>query len=526
MNQLIALFSQPWADRLGWTLVHFIWQGTAISLTLAIARMWIVTPRWRHTTACLGLASMALAPIATFFWLDPRGPAPASLAPAHTAAIAVPVPGPAAGATPDILPWLVMAWVAGVAVLSVRLAGGWVTAARLRYSGTRPAPPEWQTTFERFARRMNITRQVRLMISAHVDVPAVLGWLRPMVLAPVAALSGLPPEHVEALLLHELAHIRRNDFLISLFQGVVETALFYHPAVWWVSAQIRAEREHCCDDLAVEVTADVLTYARALAELETCRSPRVRTAIAADGGSLLERITRLLEPGKKLHTLPRPAAACMLSALLVFGLGTLAVHAAGISVRNLGIAMQTQPGYPTVARNSVWIDSVKTGDLQIQVRGLGKLVSPNLAELKIAETLAKDIRVGQSVTLDYRGSQPLYGQVTKIHPEIRNGTITVDVATTGLPPTAGRPPLDVDGIIQISTLPNVVYVGRPAFGRGNSTSTLYRLEPGGDQAVRVTVQFGAASVNAIEVRSGLLPGDKVILSDTSAVEKAERINLR
>jgi beta-lactamase regulating signal transducer with metallopeptidase domain len=526
MNQLTVLFSQPWADRLGWTLVHFIWQGAVIALLLAVARIWIAVPRRRHTAACLALASMALAPIVTFFFLDSRRPAPTSLAPSHTTSIAVSVPGPAAGATSDILPWLVMAWLAGVAVLSVRLAGGWISAARLRYSGTRPAPPEWQTTFDRFARRMSITRQVRLMISPHVDVPAVLGWLRPMVLAPVAAVSGLPPEHVEALLLHELAHIRRHDYLISLLQSVAETVLFYHPAVWWVSAQIRAEREHCCDDLAVAVTADVLTYARALAELETWRSPRVRTAIAADGGSLLERITRLLEPGTKQHTLPRPAAACVLSALLALGIGAFTVHAARLSVRNLGIAMLPQTSYPTADRNSIWIDSVKKGDLQIQVRGLGKLVSPNLAELKIAETQSKELRLGQAVTIDYRGPQLLSGQVTRIHPETQNGTIKVDVATSGLPPTAGRPPLDVDGTIQIRTLINVLYVGRPVLARADSTDTVYRLEPGGDQAVRVTVQFGAVSVNAIEIRSGLLPGDKVILSDMSGFEKPERINLR
>jgi len=106
---------------------------------------------------------------------------------------------------------------------------------------------------------------VRLLISALVQVPTVIGWLRPVVLVPVGALSGLPAEYLEALLLHELAHVRRHDYLVNILQSVAEALLFYHPAVWWVSGHIRAERELCCDDVAVAVSGDALTYARALA---------------------------------------------------------------------------------------------------------------------------------------------------------------------------------------------------------------------------------------------------------------------
>ena len=291
--------------------------------------------------------------------------------------------------------------------------------------------------------------------------------------------------------------------------------LFYHPAVWWISRQIRTERELCCDDLAVAVTADVLTYARALAELETCRPTRFRAAVAADGGSLLSRIARLIEPGCAQHTLPRPAAAWALSALLAIGVGVLALRAPA----------QAQT-YPTVSRDSIWMDTVKQGDLQIQVRGLGILVSPNMAEIKIAETHAKELRAGQSVKLDLRGKQMLDGQVTKVHPEAHNGTITVDVATGGLLPTLGRPPLDVDGIIQIRTINNTVYVARPILHRNDGVAAIYRLEPGTNQAVLVPVQFGTVSVNAIEVRSGLVPGDKIVLSDMSQYKDAERITLK
>jgi uncharacterized protein (TIGR03435 family) len=134
-----------------------------------------------------------------------------------------------------------------------------------------------------------------------VQVPTVVGWLRPVVLVPVGALGGLPAEHLEALLLHELAHIRRHDYLVNILQSVAEALLFYHPAVWWVSGHIRAERELCCDDVAVAVSGDALTYARALAQLESYRPAHISAAVAANGASLPDRIARLLG-------LSRPAA--------------------------------------------------------------------------------------------------------------------------------------------------------------------------------------------------------------------------
>src|SRR5207249_2224703 len=129
----------------------------------------------------------------------------------------------------------------------------------------------------RLARRVQVPRPVRLLVSAIVQVPTVIGELRPIILMPIGALSGLPPDQVEGLLLHELAHIRRHDYLVNIFQSIVEALLFYHPGVWWISGHIRRERELCCDDLAVSVIGDVLTYARALAELESFRPAHANT---------------------------------------------------------------------------------------------------------------------------------------------------------------------------------------------------------------------------------------------------------
>ena len=216
-----------------------------------------------------------------------------------------------------------MVWLAGAVVFWVRLAGGWVVAARMRSMLVRRAPPEWQETLRKLGARIGLSRPVRLLVSALVQVPTVVGWLRPVVLVPVGALGGLPAEHLEALLLHELAHIRRHDYLVNILQSVAEALLFYHPAVWWVSGHIRAERELCCDDVAVSVSGDALTYARALAQLESYRPAHLSAAVAANGGSLADRIARLLgqsRPAVRTGLGPGVLAVAVLLVAAAYGL--------------------------------------------------------------------------------------------------------------------------------------------------------------------------------------------------------------
>ena len=219
--------------------------------------------------------------------------------------------------------WIVLLWLTGATAFWVRLMGGWWIAARMRSTHVRCAPPEWQAALDRIGARIGISRPVRLLVSALVQVPTVVGCLRPVVLVPVAALAGLPSEHVEALLAHELAHIRRHDYLVNILQSIAEALLFYHPAVWWVSGHIRAERELCCDDIAVSVSGDVLTYARALAELESHRTAHFKAALAANGGSLADRIGRLLGQSRPAaHRLPGPGviASALVLVITVWGL--------------------------------------------------------------------------------------------------------------------------------------------------------------------------------------------------------------
>jgi uncharacterized protein (TIGR03435 family) len=218
-------------------------------------------------------------------------------------------------------------WAAGVLLLTLRLASGWWRVRRLHADALLTPASDWLEPASQIAGKLGLLRAIHVVDSVHVDTPTVIGWLRPVVLLPIAALANLTPGQVEAILAHELAHIRRHDFIVNLLQTIAETVLFYHPAIWWLSERIRTEREHCCDDIAVDVCGDALGYAEALTALAAWGRQRSvedgggRLAIAATGGPLLHRVRRLLrlpdEGGQRRPVIPLVIATTVLFVLLV-----------------------------------------------------------------------------------------------------------------------------------------------------------------------------------------------------------------
>ena len=312
----------PYAQALAWALVHFLWQGALLGL----AAVWMMrAPRFgasaRYAIGVASLAAMFAAPIATTAWLSANPAAGwTAMTPALTSsgrALARPTASAstsqlrgargieprdsvqsafthrAAAARPVLLPVVpvLVVWLAGVALLTARLAGNWLAVRRLIRHSVRPVDVEIHRLARRMAGRLALDRVVRISESTRVAVPLMVGWLKPVVLLPASAMAGLAPTQIEALIAHELAHVRRHDYLVNLLQSAVETLLFYHPAVWWVSKRVRAEREHCCDDVAVSI-CDRLVYARALSDLAEMAAPQL--AMAASNGSLVERVRRIL----------------------------------------------------------------------------------------------------------------------------------------------------------------------------------------------------------------------------------------
>src|SRR5215472_11906898 len=293
-------------EALGWTLVHFVWQGAALAALFAVANALCRRASTRYALAVITLALMMAAPVITLAGLmrqnDPavRYGAPWASATALKLVEGVSVATGPSGPRPVTVArqpagilWCVELWFLGVVLLSLRTAGGLFLVEKMRRCDMRPVARELYERCLALQRKMGLERVIRYCECLRLDAPAVLGWVRPVVLLPVRALSGLTEDQIEAVIAHELAHIRRLDGFVNLFQIGVETLLFYHPAVWWVSQRIRTEREHCCDDEAVGVSGDALNYARALTLMESWRTAP-SLVMAANRSPLSERVVRLL----------------------------------------------------------------------------------------------------------------------------------------------------------------------------------------------------------------------------------------
>jgi GWxTD domain-containing protein len=323
-------------------LAHSLWEGVSIAVLLAAALCVVRSSSARYGAACVAMLLMLASFGVTLVRLMPK---PMDLAKAPRVAILAPPAGlqmvpenapPAAPSLAALLPWIAPFWAAGVLFFHLRSLGGWMAARRLRRSGVCHAPGEWQQRLDGLAARVRVSKPAALLESCLADVPVVIGYARPVILMPVGLLAGLPVAQVEAILIHELAHIRRQDYLVNLMQTFVEGLLFYHPAVWWISGVIRAERENCCDDLAVAATGDARQYAAALAALEQNRGAAHELALAATGGSLVKRIRRLLQKPERPRAVWTPAISA----------GILVVSA-GIALASWQTQTAQQPQAPT-----------------------------------------------------------------------------------------------------------------------------------------------------------------------------------
>jgi beta-lactamase regulating signal transducer with metallopeptidase domain len=294
---------------LGWCLLHFVWQGAVLALVLCALLSRLRSPQARYASAVCALVAMLIVPLVTFAILkqSPESARQFSIvgfteigkslqtmpSSAATAQELSPLPFASHAVSIDWMSYAVLAWFAGVYMFSLRTLGGWMLLMRLRRQRAEPIAGDLLKTCLALQQRLGVSRAVRYVCSKVAESPAVFGCLRPVVVLPLSALAGLSPWQVEAIIAHELAHIKRWDLLVNAFQIATETLLFYHPAVWWVNRVIRNEREHCCDDIAVEACGNAHDYARALAQLEESRSASV-WAMAANGGVLTSRIGRLL----------------------------------------------------------------------------------------------------------------------------------------------------------------------------------------------------------------------------------------
>jgi bla regulator protein blaR1 len=291
-------------DTAGWTLIHFLWQGTALALMLYVFIGLTKRPALRYGAGVITLVAMTASPLITFFLLLARhrvenGPSKLQLALSSFGVVSgrgADIPLAKVTQSLSSIDWLtcfVWVWLAGVTVFALRAFGGYLLLRRIVRDKCEPLAFEFLERCEQLQKRLALSTTIRYVQSRVVQAPAVVGWFRPVVLIPLSTLTGLSWQQVEAVIAHELAHIKRFDCFVNLFQVAIESILFYHPAVWWVSRFIRNERENCCDDAAVRACGDPGDYARALAFLESGRTAP-SLVLAANSGNLKRRVSRIL----------------------------------------------------------------------------------------------------------------------------------------------------------------------------------------------------------------------------------------
>lgn len=291
--------AQALVAAFGWTLVHFVWQGALLGCAVAVLLVALrnARPETRYAVACGGLLLCLAWPAVDLALLLKAGAGAGGgrlyLGAGGAATVA---PG-ATGLLPWLaqnLGWIVALWAACSGALSLRMVVGLLWIGRA--ARAQACDPAWQERLSRLAERCGLGREVRLRVVDGLASPITAGWWRPVVLVPASLVAGMPPHLLEALLAHELGHVRRHDYLVNLLQNVIETLLFYHPAVWWLSRRIRAEREQIADDFAARHLGEPRRLALALSELEKLQFSSHHLAQAANGGDLMARIRRLLRP--------------------------------------------------------------------------------------------------------------------------------------------------------------------------------------------------------------------------------------
>jgi beta-lactamase regulating signal transducer with metallopeptidase domain len=342
----MAWLSREETVALGWTLLHFCWQGTAVAVAYAAMDRLTsrATSKIRYVVALTALMLMPVVVVGTFAVemrtatpVQGHGQAAQAFSESYLGVRSRPVlheiplassleePGDwLAMRAERLLPWVDGLWMVGVFLLALRSLGGWWQLENMRRRARRMVPQEVERGFQRISKQINVGRLVALRISDEVISPLAMGVWRATVILPMSAVMGLPKEELEAVMAHELGHIRRLDYMWNLLQTAVESVLFFHPVVWWLSRTVRERREVCCDEIAVRSCAGATVYARALLRLEEQRAVKLRLAMAFGGcgGSLLGRVRKVLGEdmaveGRMTSGVSVAAAGALVMALLL-----------------------------------------------------------------------------------------------------------------------------------------------------------------------------------------------------------------
>jgi beta-lactamase regulating signal transducer with metallopeptidase domain len=456
---------------------------------------------------------------------------------------------------------------AGIAARFAILAMGLLRLRQLRQASSPISRfAESAAVVEEMRARVNTSAEFRL--SPDVDSPVTFGFTAPVVLLP-EHFPSMNARFQAAIACHELLHVRRHDWSQHLGEQVIRAALWFHPAIAWLIARVRLAREQVVDLEVVRLTEERKPYLEALLEFATGRSrtARIPAPPFLVERQLAERVALMLKevPMSRTRLIASlTAISCCVALAATLAVLTFPLKAAPRAGENRpqsgvvggvagGVAQGVSGGagggvsggisggvrggvsgsafgdIPEVDNTTIWTDTVKRGSMLRQVRGLGTLVraqdSGNLvARVTLPAYMMKEGQPNQNVTVDTQKGL-VKGHVLRINAS-SSGASTADIALDAAVPEGVKEGLEVDATIDIEKLDNILYVGRPVHATADSTASLFKLVHDGTEGVRIKVKLGRASVNTIEVLDGLKEGDKVILSDMSTYDHADRIKIK
>lgn len=426
---------------IGWTLLHFFWQAALLGLIYVAVRMVLPRGEARYRFGMGILVALAVCPLLTAWRLLDVMPSAIEVA----TNVVTPLTAIGTGATDDawawgrwldaILPWLVLAWSCGVLLLSLRAWRQWQGLKALVRMAERL--PAWQERVSDMAARFGLRRRVTVLCSKVIATPALVGWIRPVILLPMAVACNFPAAQIELILAHELAHLRRWDPLANLFQVVLETLYFYHPVVHWISRDVRNEREICCDELALSVSGGSRhAFVTALAQLGELRERHSSLLLAASGGVLLDRVQHLVVP---VHEAARVRTPARFVAVL-FG------------VALLSLTMRIE-----------WKQAQLQRSLSDSIMQLQPLLMPSW--LALAQSQATWHLPDLGLT-----------HAAAVRPSLEAASVTTDITATATPPVSTRPAmlpmsLQVSDLVPIRGEPVVRPIEQPASAIAQATPT-------------------------------------------------------
>ena len=336
MNLIQEIISERLLYAFGWTVLHSLWQAMLIAIAVAMIMLGMQkkSAKLRYIIYNVALLLVLLLATMTFTDLYQTGQSTTNDLTQVTATVSADLLGSNSiwerfsqqfrSYFNAHLPLIVSVWLIGLTFFLLRLFGGLAYLQHLRSRHVRQLPKQWQDKLQAMVQQVSYSGKIQLVESAMVRAPMMMGYLKPIILLPLGAVNALKQEEVEAILAHELAHILRSDYLFNILQSVIEVLFYFNPAVWWLSANIRIERENCCDDIAVELCGNSLAYAKALVSLQEMNqaSPSFAMSFSGKKHQLLKRVKRILnQPQNKSNIMEKFTATCLLlGAMLLFSL--------------------------------------------------------------------------------------------------------------------------------------------------------------------------------------------------------------